>query len=481
VPPLTRPRRTILAKLLAIMLVPATLFLFGSYTYFYFEARAGLEDEMGRRLVGIARSVSSQVDARLVMGFTPGDERGGLYQDLAHRLRRLAEANEAERIYLVRPDHTIMLDTDPAGRIGQKMYRLAGDRQELRRVADGKTAASTMFEAQDGRLFKAGYAPLLVEEQVVGLVGVDAGVKFFDRLGDTRRNLILIGLIGLASLAVVGVLFTRRLVRPIRNLTSSARRIGEGDLESAIERMSNDEVGFLAETMNQMRLSIVERDRYLQMLQRGIAHEVRNPLGGMELYCDILHDELAGRPDLRAHVTKIRREVQGLDEVVNDFLDFTRETTPEARAVNVPEFLSELLLVYCGKCEAQKIEIAKTLAADVEQAVFDPDLLRRALHNLLLNAIQAMPDGGRLTIDVRHENGQLVFQLEDTGMGVPENIRDAVFTPFVTSKDRGTGLGLPFARKIIESHGGSITLESQTGQGTKIRFTLPQPGVGREP
>jgi hypothetical protein len=197
----------------------------------------------------------------------------------------------------------------------------------------------------------------------------------------------------------------------------------------------------------------------------------------MELYCDILDDELAGRPDLHAHVAKIRREVEGLNAVVNEFLDFTREAVPDIRTVNVPEFLAELLLVYCGSCEGQKIEVRKIIAPDVEQAEFDPDLLRRALHNLLLNAIQAMPDGGRLTVDVHREGDYLVFQIEDTGMGAPEAIKDAVFTPFVTSKDSGTGLGLPFARKIIESHHGAITFESQTGQGAKVRFVLPQRGV----
>ncbi len=474
---LPRPGRTILVRLLAIILVPATLFIFGSYTYFYFEARASLEDEMGRRLVGIARSAALEVDGRLLLGFTAGDERGVLYQDIVQRLRQFAEANQVERIYFVRFDETILLDTDLAGVVGQRMYRLAGDRQELRRVQQGGTAASTMFAAADGRMFKAGYAPLLVDGQPAALAGVDAGVLFFERLRRTRQSLLLIGLIGLAMLAGTGVLFARRLVRPIRNLTASARRIGDGDFNSAIERETYDEVGFLAETMNQMRLSIVERDRYLQMLQRGIAHEVRNPLGGMELYCDILQDELSGRPELQEHVAKIRREVQGLGAVVNEFLDFTRESHPDIRPVNVSEYLSELLLVYCGMCEAQGIDIRKNVAPEIEQAQFDPDLLRRALHNLLLNAIQAMPGGGRLMIDVRREGTQLVWEIEDTGTGVPDNLRETIFTPFVTSKDRGTGLGLPFARKIIESHGGTITLESQPGQGTHVRFTLPQRGA----
>lgn len=464
----------ILGKLLLTMLVPATLFIAALIAYFYAEARSSLEDEMGRRLVGVARSVTSQMDVEVAMRFAPGDEERRTYRSLVERLRALAEINDAERIYVVTLGHNIICDTDDESSIGQQMYRLAGDRQELKKVAAREAVAATMFRSSDGRFYKAGYAPLIYNGQVVGLVGVDAGVRFFDRLRDTQRNLILAGLVGLLMLAVAVVLFTRRLLRPVRSLNESARRIGEGDLRTPIEPLSSDEIGFLAKTMNQMRLRIVDRDRYLQMLQRGIAHEVRNPIGGMELYCDILADELGNQPALVDHLNKIRNEVRGLDKVVNEFLDFTRETMPDTRSVDVSDFLAELLMVYAGMTESRQVTIEKQVDEKLGAAVFDPDLLRRALHNVLLNAVQAMPDAGELKVNAYREKGDLVMEISDTGKGIPEDIIGEIFTPFVTTKNSGTGLGLPFARKIIESHKGRMELESKPGQGTTVRFTLPQ-------
>jgi len=468
-------RYSILLKLLLITLVPAATLISALGIYFYMQARATLEDEMSRRLVGIARSAAYQIDPELVIRFMPGDDQGRPYQALAAHLGALAKNNDVDRIYVTRLDYTILFDTDADSRIGQKMYRLAGDRRELKQIAARHAISSTLFQSEGGRWYKAGYAPLVVGDQVVGLVGVDAGVRFFDRLREVRRNILIIGFSGILILAAVSLLFARRLVRPIRRLSKSASLIGEGQYQVPIEAETRDEIGFLAETLNHMRLRIIERDRYLQMIQRGIAHEVRNPLGGMELYCDILQEELAERPDLKKHVDKIRRELRGLEAVVNEFLDFTRETVPDIRPVILGEFISELLLPYAGMCETQKICIEKKVDLKIDKALFDPDLTRRLLHNLILNAIQAMPQGGRLDLTIFKDETDLIFEISDTGVGIPDAVKESIFTPFVTTKDKGTGLGLPFAQKIVESHGGTIQVLSHEGSGTTVRFNYPQP------
>ncbi len=467
-------RRSILGRMLLITLAPAMLLLSALSVYFYAQARASLEDEMSRRLIGMARTLAAQIDPAPVLHFVPGDEQTRTYRAMVEKLRPLAEANDASRVYVVKFDESVLFDTDPAGVVGGTMYQLAGHRRELKLVQQGRAAASPMFKGAGGRFYKAGYAPLAADGETAALVGVDADVRFFERLREIRRNLALLSLFGSTLLAVFSVLFARRLAWPIRRLARSATRIGEGDYETPVAEKTGDEIELLADTLNGMRARIVERDRYLQMMQRGIAHEVRNPLGGMALYCDILSDELAARPDLLAHVEKIRREVKGLDAVVNEFLDFTKEQAPDRRRVDVRDYLAELLMFYAGMAERQGVRVVKTVAADVHFAAFDPDLLRRALHNLLLNALQAMPDGGELRLDARRRPGELEICIADTGKGIPESNLAHVFTPFFTTKDTGTGLGLPFAKKVVESHGGRLILESRIGEGTRVCVNLPQ-------
>ncbi|NLH49022.1 MAG: HAMP domain-containing histidine kinase [Myxococcales bacterium] len=470
-------RRSILTKMLLITLAPATLLLAVISVYFYFQARTNLEDEMGRRLVGLARSAAAEVEISQVLLFQFGDENGHAYRGLVEKMRRLAHDNEASRIFVTRLDQSILFDTDDQSRIGQQMYQLTGHRRELRQVQQGLATASTMFLARDGLFYKTGYAPLLVDGAPVALVGVDADVRFFEPLRRVRRNLFLFSLFGLLLFALAVILFARRLVRPLRRLAGMAARIGDGDYGLPIAEDTGDEIEVLADTLNDMRQRIVERDRYLQMMLRGIAHEVRNPLGGMSLYCDILGDELGSRPDLVPHVDKIRQEVKSLGAVLNEFLDFTREQTPDPKKVPLDEFITELLLVYAGMAEPLGIALYKQVDEAIQEAYFDPDLVRRALHNLLLNAIQAMPEGGKLTVSAHLPSGELQICVADSGKGIPEEIRANLFTPFFTTKEKGTGLGLPFARKIMESHGGRVGLDSRVGEGTRVCLVFPQPPV----
>ncbi len=468
-------RRSLLGKILMVTLAPTFVFLAIISFYFYFQARASLEDEMGRRLVGIARNAAAQIEPTQAFTFMPGDETTRTYRALSDRNIRLAEANDVKRIYVVDFEHKVIFNTERGSKIGEKMYHLGGHRREVKRVRLGRAVATKMFAGVDNLLYMAGYAPLLLDGEVVAMVGVDADVRFFDRLSAIRRNLVLIGLASLLAFAGAGVIFARRLANPIRRLARSAARIGEGDYDTPIAEKTGDEIELLADTLNDMRKSIVKRERELHMMQRGIAHEVRNPLGGMELYCGILTDELGDRPDLIPHVVKIEREITALEQVVTEFLDFTKEQVPDVRRVLLNEYFAELMMVYAVRCEARKIQLVEEIGANLETAYFDPDLIRRVLHNLLRNAIQAMPGGGRLEVAVDMVGRDLQISIADTGKGItPENLAN-VFSPFYTTKQKGTGLGLPFARKIVENHGGSLTLRSRTGHGTGVILRLPQP------
>jgi len=472
-------RRSILARVLTVTLAPAILLVAGVSSYIYWKSKNGLEQEMGRRLEGLAMTAAGQKDTKAIVQRRVIDSEDRRYKVVLRNLQELREANDVSRIFIIDFDQTILFDTLETTRLGQdKMYEVAGHRRAFNEVKERRPAHIPMFQTRDGVWHMTGYAPIEVELEeglaVTAMCGVVADVRFFDQLHSIRLNLFLLSLLGTIGLAVAGVLLSRRLTKPIRRLAVSAKRFGEGDYETPIAEKTGDEIELLAATLDGMRQNIVGRDRMLQMMQRGIAHEVRNPLGGMELYCDILTDELGGRPDLVLHVEKIRRELKSLGKVVNEFMDFTKAQVPDPRRVQVHEYFIELLMPYADLCEKQGVKLVKRVDEQLETAVFDPDLLKRALHNLILNAVQAMADGGVLTIKVVAEDHVLEIVVEDTGRGIAARDLDAVFTPFYTSKEKGTGLGLPFAKKIIESHGGRLAMTSEPGRGTTVTIRLPQ-------
>lgn len=461
-------------RLIIVFLIPTVLLMAGSGWYYYRLAEDALSDEMGFRLRSMAGTAVEAISGESVVNFINGDEKGRAYLNSRERLRRHAALSDVERIYVFDKDRRSLLDTQENVEIGTQYFRLDADRWEIEKVlTDRETVASTMFTAENGKLYRAGYAPITVNDKVVAIIGVDAGVRFFTVLEDIRQNMYLIGLIGVIVVIIVSFILARGIEKPVGRLVSSARRIGTGELDHEIVPTTRDEIGFLAHSLNDMRKSIVERDRYLQMLQRGIAHEVRNPLGGMELFCDILTEELEEDRAKIAHVKKIRREVEGLKKVVNDFLDFTREVQLDRRKVDIEGFFAEILIHYSMTTEGSGIQILKQIDASIGEVSIDPEMVRGALFNLINNAIQAIEGSGTVTISAERDENFLVIGVKDTGKGISKEDQENIFTPFFTTKDSGTGLGLPFAKKIAENHNGYIQIESETGQGTQVLLRFP--------
>src|SRR5262249_19629859 len=162
--------------------------------------------------------------------------------------------------------------------------------------------------------------------------------------------------------AAVSIFFASRLSRPLRSLVEAAQAIGRGDLARPITARGRDEVGFLAQTMEEMRSSIQARDRQMQMMLSGIAHEVRNPLGGIELYAGLLREDLVGDPKKLARVQRIERELAHLKNVVNDFLDYARKLPLDCAPIALGPYLEDVLGLVAADAAARGVSTAVEVA-----------------------------------------------------------------------------------------------------------------------
>lgn len=479
-------RVPILVKLLAAFTVPTAL-LFGLFAFIAHEVmRQELEAELGTRLTALAASAATQLSGRNLVELEPGDEQHLLYTGARRRLAEVARATGAARMYVFDRQFRSRVDTMPDVPIGSTYYHAELDRHELERVfRRGQPVSSVLFEGQGGRLFKAGYAPILAAEREPGAagegpavelaIGVDAPATFFERLADLRRSLLIYGLGSALALVVLTVVVAFLLTRPVRQLADAAERIGHGDLEQPIRPRSRDEIGFLARTMDQMRKELGQRDSRMQQMLSGIAHEVRNPLGGIELFSGILRDELPAGDDRRAHVERIEREVAYLSAVVTEFLDYARRPPPELAAVPLAPLAGALIELEAAAADKGGVTLTAGVPADVAVRG-DPVQLRRALHNLVRNAVQAAAEGeagaGRwVSITAEAEADAVRVTVENTGAPIPREVQDRMFEPFYTTREKGTGLGLAFAREIVLDHGGSIEVDSGE-DGTRFHLRL---------
>jgi signal transduction histidine kinase len=472
-----RPIRasSLLIRLLVSYLLP-TLALFALFGWLaHREAARRLEESLGRRLIGIAQASAAHLRPASVRFLSRGDDQSRTARRLRTRLRALRQRTRVARIFVLDRELRSRIDTREGVRIGDRDYQAEADREELRRLFRwGEEASSVLFAGADGRFYKTGYAPLRDGARTVAAVGVEGSAEYFAVLARLRRVLLLSGGVVALLVMLASVLVARRITRPLRSLAGEAARIGAGDLERPIAVEGRDEVGLLARTMNEMRQGLHERDTQMQMMLSGIAHEVRNPLGGIELFAGLLREELEGDAEKLEHVGRIDRELTHLKKVVGDFLDYARRARPTMARVDLGALIGELCQLLAADADERGVE----LRSDARQtwASCDIDQIRRVLINLTRNAIQATPGGGgvRLGCDLSpDDDDRVVCEVSDSGSGIAPEVLDEIFKPFFTTRQKGTGLGLALSKKIVDEHGGELSVESEPGQGATFRVTLP--------
>ncbi|MGA9523134.1 MAG: HAMP domain-containing protein [Myxococcaceae bacterium] len=328
--------KSLRARLLVAFLVPASVLFLLAGAAGYFASQDVLEDELGRSLSTVAGAAASQVSGPRMLTVEPGDDAAGTrtYRNLLRALMEVREATGARRIVAFDRQGRVRVDTAGDLPTGAEMPELARDRLELERVFErGERAHSqVLFEGSDGKLYLMGYAPIRDEdagEKVVGAIAVEGSAAFWRPL---QRLVWLYGVLvvsTLLALAAVSFGVAQTLIRPLRKLMQAALRIGGGDLSTPVPPERSEEVGTLARELELMRQALESRDRQLKLMLAGVAHEVRNPIGGIELFAGLLAEEL-GSPgaqdaEARSHVTRILSEIDYLKRIVEDFLAFARE------------------------------------------------------------------------------------------------------------------------------------------------------------
>lgn len=490
-------------KVVLVLLLPTALTMLLLGVILFFTARATLEEELGRRLVSIGQTLSADlshgVEAAQLERLDATKAR--TRARLTERLESVRATTGVRRLFLIDPAFKSLIDTDTQIPFHQRLFEVEADRFEISTLLDShRPAQSVLFRGEDGTLYKTAYVPVLLypedEEsgerdmratpRVVAILGVVASASFFDLLERLVSSLLLVALLGAAFAILIGILFARRLTRPLSSLVEAARRLEHGQLDTPVisaaqlERASTrgDELDSLALSFEEMRLAVLDRDRQMQMMLSGIAHEVRNPLGGMELFCGLLREDLEfeeREDDLRLDkVRRIERELGYLNRVVTDFLDFARHRPLTPERFPAIDLLSELQMLLCAEAEEAGCAIEVHVEPRDLELTADRDHLRRAIINATRNAWQASPEGGAIVLSASAPSeSERLLTVRDHGVGIPPEKLEEILTPFYTTKEKGSGLGLALTGKIIAQHGGSLQIESAPGEGTTLCFHLP--------
>ncbi|MBM3880475.1 MAG: HAMP domain-containing protein [Verrucomicrobia bacterium] len=340
------------------------------------------------------------------------------------------------------------------------------------------------------------YEPIRdLRQRIIGMLYV--GV-LEQKYVDLRQRAVLvflaITLLGALVALALGYFISSRISVSIRKLAVASEQVAHGNLDAQVEIHSHDELRELAETFNFMAAALKKRDDKLRefttrrikeserlahigQLAAGVAHEINNPLTGIVTYSHLLLEQASAANGTRASLEKLVKQANRCRDIIRGLLDFARQRKPDKRPASVNRLLDECLALVDNQALFHNIRIVKRLAPDLPRVCIDPSQVQQVFMNLIINAAEAMSGAGQLTITSRHELAENAVEVgfADTGHGIKTEDLDRIFDPFFTTKEvgHGTGLGLAISYGIVEEHKGTITVESEEGQGATFTIRLP--------
>ncbi len=424
----------------------------GTVIYAIQTAHHFLDEELGKRFEATAHTAALLIQADQLDALFPGSadslradfdavmDGAEAADAVREQWRRLADGAGASNILLLDPEHRVVLGVREA--MSKQVGRVTLDEAAFTRAMIGEGAHSRLFE-EGATYLKAGYAPVTqYDGRIVGAVVVEGGASAFRPLVQVRASLYGAAILASILVVLVGLGYVRTQAR----LARMEERMDHADLLATVGQVA-----------------------------AGVAHEIRNPLAVLRGASSRLQKmEHLPREQREELLGMVDEEVQRMGDVVQTFLDLSRRQDSEATIIPLKPLIERSMEIL--KVELTRCKVRSTVRWEAPADICirgRPQALHHLFLNLALNARDAMPEGGDLTILVQARKSEVRIYFQDSGPGIPRTIRSKIFEPFFTTRAQGTGLGLAFVERIVLEHGGSISVGSSPSGGAQFQIELP--------
>jgi len=440
----------------------------------YWYSRAALEDELGDQLKRINRIIALSLDKELVglLAVEPG--LTSVRQQVESALSELAVPG-IEGLTLYKPDGTILAEDK---RLKRNKLELAPSLPDLLALKnDTDPVVSEIYELDQGRYVKAAAIPIQTSLESQVILVVWAGANYMTVIDQMAGSLLWIIMASFIIAIAMTLVFSRSLIRPVRALSGYAESIQTNINSQPVDLGRSDEFGDLNNSLMEMHREIQKQEESARQLLAGIAHEIKNPLGGMEIYSGLLSQELGQLPpdakfeEYRSYLEKITSELNHLKRIVQEYLDYARPLKNVIETLTINDIYSDIMKILQPELGVHDQTI--NLKGDA-QLQADRTKLQRVFLNLIQNGLEASGESGVIDIHVQDSRDELIVDFKDTGTGIPEADHNRIFEPYFSTRDRGFGLGLSIVRSIMNELGGIIVVQSSDSEGTVFRMKLPR-------
>ncbi|HYB90433.1 MAG TPA: ATP-binding protein [Candidatus Binataceae bacterium] len=477
------PALNLKAKLILLMVILLAMTL-GAEVWFSLGAQRAIVENTEQKVKDLANAIQISVQELTSVGPTDRERLHNYVSSLHTRGLEISIASSQNQIINSSNPRLIGAAVEP--RTAQQVAA-----EELKNPNDVLTIPATRLGTPERETTEY-EIPVRVEDHLLGYVYVVANFgDFAQPLAENRMNQLTVALAIFAIGLAFAYILADRYVKPIHVVAAAAENIAARGLEPVPEAHRRDEIGHLTRSFNEMvsqlrharereqELNRLERFTALGQLAGGLAHEIKNPLNFISLALDQLRArygrQLEGDSDnFVRQIQMMKDEVRRMSELVQSFLHYGKPIEIHPTPTDVRQLVDGVLALSESKLRSQGIEIVEE--GDEVPAILsvDAEKLRTCFMNVVANAIQAMPDGGRMQIGFKRAGGNLTISFSDTGAGIEPAVVGHVFEPFFTTKREGIGIGLFLSKQIVESHGATITIgPNASGQGTTVTFTFP--------
>ena len=408
--------------------------LIATTTTLYRRAERHLDNELGERLEAVASGLAHALQIALPDSIST-DAVGG---DLLAMLYQVSAENDLSNIVVLTPEGLTVVDLDGFSEPGQPNPFIDLDFGAVTLARSGLSAYTNLYQSGDVYM-KSAYAPLKsVNDDVIGILGVEAGAAYFDDLRELSRMIVFILVLGVAAVTFLGGLFYRQSV--------------------ALDRAQE---------------AIIRRENLATMgrMVANIAHDIRNPLSIIKTSAQRLHRKYNSDDEV---LTYISEEVDELNRILTEYLDFAgsnRSTPLEPRSA--ARIISRCLLVIEPEIQARGINFTQYIPDEDVVIIADDKRVQQAVMNVLMNAVQAVEDGGSIKISLEKERPNGVIVVADDGCGINEKNLKEITKPFYTNRADGSGLGLSIVKSIMDEHQGTLSIDSTPNSGTRVALSFP--------
>jgi len=356
-------------------------------------------------------------------------------------------------IFIFDDNLKIIIHSNKNDLIGKVEPRLYLNQKEFISLDQNKIFTSLPFKGNDKKWYLWGFIRLSENYWLA----VKDNAKNFDSLEDLSNLLWYFGIAGVAVSILLGFFIAKSLTKPIYKLVNFSDEIGKGNLNIEIPEDTKGELKVLSNAMNLMKENIKNNNKEKEKILAQIAHEIRNPLGGIELLTNLINESHDGGKK-KEYTKRILSELSGLKELITSYLNYSRPVPSLPENINLKELVTESIEIFKKDFTAKNISVKTNF--NIDKIVFDKSQLKNILLNLIKNSIESIKSNGKIIIKTYNENNAEIICVNDNGNGIDQENINKIFEPFFTTKTNGTGLGLATCKKYCEENGATISIKN---------------------